>query len=169
MLVLDRFRGGGATTIAGGVLYIGGGTSIQTKAAVADSVDAMYGYLALEVQDVVSEATLRDFCAQSVPNLAWLERHGVPFEASLCPVKTSYPTDDYYLYYSGNESFARYKDHARPAARGHRAQGQVAAGCELHEPLRASLDRTGATVHYHSRAERLVTYLSGTSSASSTT
>jgi 3-oxo-5alpha-steroid 4-dehydrogenase len=157
VLVLDRFGGGGATTISGGVFYAGGGSHIQTDAGVADSVEDMYRYLELEVQDVVAKETLRDFCEQSVPNLTWLERHGVPFEASLCPVKTSYPTDDYYLYFSGNESFAPYKDHARPAARGHRAKGKSLPGASFYEPLRASVHRTPAVVHYHARAERLVT------------
>ena len=107
--MLDRFHGGGATAISGGVFYAGGGTHIQQEAGVEDDADAMYRYLSLEVKGVVSDETLRDFCDRSVENLGWLEGHGVPFEASLCPYKTSYPTDDYYLYYSGNEGFAPFK------------------------------------------------------------
>ena len=44
------------------------------------------------------DATLREFCDGSVAMLAWLEGHGVPFEGSLCPDKTSYPTNRHYLY-----------------------------------------------------------------------
>ncbi len=162
VLLLDRFGGGGATTISGGVVYAGGGTRIQGDAKVEDSVEDMFRYLRLEVQDVVEESTLRDFCEQSVPNLEWLERHGVPFEGSLCPVKTSYPTDDYYLYYSGNEGFAPYKDAARPAPRGHRAKGKSLPGASFYEPLRASVHSAGVDVKYHSRVERLVTDERGT-------
>ncbi len=161
VLVLDRFGGGGATTISGGVFYTGGGTHIQREAGVEDSVEDMYRYLKLEVKDVVEDATLRDFCEQSAPNLTWLEKHGVPFAASLCPYKTSYPTDDYYLYYSGNESFSPFKDAARPAPRGHRAKGKSLPGASFYEPLRASVHRAGIEVHYHSRVERLVTDAQG--------
>ena len=91
VLVLDRFHGGGATAISGGVFYSGGGTHIQNEAGVQDDAEQMFRYLSMEVQDVVSPALLRDFCERSADNLRWLERHGVPFEASLCPVKTSFP------------------------------------------------------------------------------
>ena len=34
VLVVDRFAGGGATAISGGVVYAGGGTSIQHEAGI---------------------------------------------------------------------------------------------------------------------------------------
>jgi 3-oxo-5alpha-steroid 4-dehydrogenase len=67
--------------------------------------------------------------------------HGVPFEASYCPFKTSYPTDDYYLYTSGNESAAPYRDDAKPAPRGHRARGPGLSGKPLFAALRAAVER----------------------------
>ena len=156
VLVLDRFHGGGATAISGGVFYAGGGTHIQSEAGVTDDADEMFHYLSLEVQGVVSEETLRDFCDKSVDNLTWLEEHGVPFEASLCPYKTSYPTDDYYLYYSGNEGFTPYKEAAKPAPRGHRAKGAGLPGESFYEPLRESAHRAGIQVEYETRVTRLV-------------
>jgi 3-oxo-5alpha-steroid 4-dehydrogenase len=156
VLVLDRFHGGGATAISGGVFYAGGGTHIQSEAGVTDDADEMFRYLSLEVQGVVSEETLRDFCNKSVDNLTWLEEQGVPFEASLCPYKTSYPTDDYYLYYSGNEGFTPYKDAAKPAPRGHRAKGAGLPGESFYEPLRESAHRAGIQVEYETRVTRLV-------------
>ena len=156
VLVLDRFHGGGATAISGGVVYAGGGTSIQADAGVRDDPEQMHRYLSLEVKGVVPEATVRDFCEQSNSNLQWLQRHGVPFEGSLCPVKTSYPTDDYYLYYSGNEGFAPYKDVAEPAPRGHRAKGRGLPGQSFYEPLREAAHAAGIRVEYEARASRLV-------------
>lgn len=156
VLVLDRFHGGGATAISGGVFYSGGGTHIQRQAGVEDDAEQMFRYLSLEVQDVVSAALLRDFCERSADNLRWLEGHGVPFEASLCPVKTSYPTDDYYLYYSGNESFPPYKDSAKPAPRGHRAKGTGLPGANFYEPLRESAHAAGIDVEYEARVSRLI-------------
>ena len=156
VIVLDRFSGGGATAISGGVVYAGGGTDIQRQAGVEDDVEAMLAYLRAEVQGVVSEETLRDFCAQSSDNLDWLAGHGVPFEASLCPVKTSYPTDDYYLYYSGNEGFLPFRELAKPAPRGHRAKGKGLPGQSFYEPLRAAVLRAGVTARYHCRATGLI-------------
>ena len=86
----------------------------------------MFGYLRTEVGDVVPAGTLREFCDGSVAMLAWLESHGVPFEGSLCPDKTSYPTNRHYLYYSGSEVSAR--DVAPPAPRGHRTRGRGTSG-----------------------------------------
>lgn len=156
VIALDRFHGGGATAISGGVFYAGGGTHVQREAGVDDDPDEMFRYLSLEVKGVVSEETLRDFCDTSVENLDWLERHGVPFEGSLCPYKTSYPTDDYYLYYSGNEGFAPYKDAAKPAPRGHRAKGTGLPGANFYEPLRTAALKAGARVQYEARVTRLV-------------
>ena len=103
VVVLDRFAGGGATALSGGVVYAGGGTRQQVEAGVTDTPEAMFEYLKHEVRDAVSEATLRRFCEDSAKMLAWLEDQGVPFSSALSPFKTSYPTDDYYLYQSGSE------------------------------------------------------------------
>jgi 3-oxo-5alpha-steroid 4-dehydrogenase len=56
--------------------------------------------------------------------IAWLAEHGVPFEGSLCPYKTSYPTNRHYLYYSGSESAGGFRDsRARPARAPHPRPG----------------------------------------------
>lgn len=125
VLVLDRSYGGGASALSGGVVYAGGGTPYQVAAGLEDTPENMFNYLHQEVKGVVSDAVLKIFCQDSVQNIAWLEKQGARFKASLCPYKTSYPTDAYYLYYSGNEKSWPYKLQATPAARGHR---QVAKG-----------------------------------------
>src|SRR5689334_17643645 len=57
VLVLDRFLGGGATKLSGGVVYAGGGTAAQREAGVSDDPEAMFNYLRAEVEDAVSEPT----------------------------------------------------------------------------------------------------------------
>jgi 3-oxo-5alpha-steroid 4-dehydrogenase len=133
VLVVDRFTGGGATAISGGIVYAGGGTRQQRAAGVTDSPSSMYDYLRHEVGDAVSPATLRRFCDESAGMLAWLEDHGVPFEASLCPYKTSYPTDRHYLYQSGSEHC-----YPAPAPRGHRTHAPGTSGGAFHARLAAS-------------------------------
>jgi len=154
--VLDAFSGGGATAISGGVVYAGGSTFIQQQADVEDSLDAMKTYLRMEVGGVVQPETLDRFCEQSAPNLRWLADQGVPFDASLCPVKTSYPSDQYFLYYSGNEGFSPFKDAAKPAPRGHRAKGRSLPGKNLYAPLRDAFLRRGGTAHRSCRAVSLL-------------
>ncbi len=155
VLVLDRFEGGGATALSGGVVYAGGGTPQQRAAGVTDSPEAMFGYLSTEVGDVVPAATLREFCQGSAAMLVWLEDHGVPFEGSLCPDKTSYPTNRHYLYYSGSELSAA--DVAPPAARGHRARGRGTSGGLLYARLAAAVRGTGAQVLTQTAARQMVT------------
>jgi 3-oxo-5alpha-steroid 4-dehydrogenase len=155
VLALDRFTGGGATALSGGVVYAGGGTAQQRAAGVSDSPEAMFRYLRTEAGDVVPEQTLREFCDGSVAMLAWLEGHGVPFEGSLCPDKTSYPTNRHYLYYSGSEASAR--DVAPPAPRGHRARGRGTSGGVLYARLAGAARRAGVQVAGQTTAVRLIT------------
>ncbi len=155
VLVIDRFSGGGATALSGGIVYAGGGTAQQVAAGVQDTAEAMIGYLELEVGDAVSAATLRAFCEDSAEMLAWLSFHGVPFEGSLCPDKTSYPTNRHYLYYSGSElSFAHL---APPAPRGHRAVGRGTSGRVLFTRLADSVRASGAVVVGQTRATEVLT------------
>ena len=159
VLVVDRFRGGGATALSGGIVYAGGGTVQQLQAAVTDTPDAMFRYLETEVGDAVTAATLRDFCDGSAAMLDWLSSKGVPFSGALCADKTSYPTDRHYLYYSGSErSFAHV---ATPAPRGHRAVGRGTSGRVLFARLAAAVSSAGIAVTPQTRAEHLVTGAAG--------
>jgi 3-oxo-5alpha-steroid 4-dehydrogenase len=154
VLVLDRFGGGGATALSGGIVYAGGGTLQQHQAGVADSVDAMVSYLSMEVGDAVSAATVREFCAGSAAMIAWLAGHGVPFDGSLCPEKTSYPTNRHYLYFSGSE--LSFPEVAKPAPRGHRAVGKGTSGKVLYARLAAAVRAAGVRIVPQSRAVRLL-------------
>jgi len=160
-LIIERFNGGGATAISGGVVYSGGGTRIQKEAGIEDDAEEMYRYLEMEIGDAVSSETLRDFCETSADTYAWLEKHGVKFKASLCPNKTSYPLDRYCLYFSGNESFRPYRERAKPAPRGHRTIGKGFAGPAFFSPLQKAVHGLGVPVHYQSRVTRLVRERSG--------
>ena len=144
VIILDRFAGGGASALSGGVVYAGGGTKIQQQANENDSVDNMFNYLKQEVNDAVTDETLRDFCEQSSNNIDWLIEQGVPFDATTYDEKTSYPPDGYFLYYSGNELCFPYIESATPARRGHRTKGPSFTGTVLYNQLRkrvASIDK----------------------------
>jgi 3-oxo-5alpha-steroid 4-dehydrogenase len=156
VLVADRFFGGGATRLSGGVVYLGGGTELQKKADYDDTPEEMFKYLSLETKDAVGEEVLRAFCDTSVENFAWLRRIGVPMPPSGKVVKASYPLNDCTLYYSGNEKCAPYNEAARPAPRGHRTLGKGNTGGVLFSRLRKGAERAGADVRCYTQARRLV-------------
>jgi 3-oxo-5alpha-steroid 4-dehydrogenase len=157
VLVLDRGYGGGATALSGGVVYAGGGTAYQKAAGLHDTPENMFSYLSQEVNGVVSDATLRRFCETSPAMIEWLERQGAKYRATLCPYKTSYPTDAHYLYYSGNEKAWPYKLKAEPAARGHRmvAKG-MSSGYAFFHALRRSAESKGVEFKPLSRVHELI-------------
>ena len=159
VIIIDRFTGGGATALSGGVVYAGGGTAQQIEAGIDDSPQAMFDYLTTEVGDAVSPRTLRAFCDGSVSMMEWLSFQGVPFSAALCPEKTSYPTNAHYLYYSGSEIAAR--DVAKPAPRGHRTHGRGTSGRVFFDRLVEAVRRKGIRVLTQTTAERLLTDHSG--------
>lgn len=157
VLVLDRGYGGGASGLSGGVVYAGGGTTHQRAAGLNDSPDNMYRYLRQEVEDYVKDETLRRFCDVSASTITWLESQGAKYRGTLCPYKTSYPTDKHYLYYSGNEKAWPYTLQAEPAARGHRmvAKG-MSSGHDFLQALMATAQRKGVEFRPQSRVHSLI-------------
>ena len=156
VLAFDRFAGGGATRMSGGVMYSGGGTELQQEAGFDDTADELYAYLRDEVDDAVSRDALRAFCDRSVENFEWVRGFGVPYPFRFEPVKTSYPSSETTLYFSGNETSPPFSEVARPAARGHRAFGRGLTGKVLFEPLRrAALDK-GVRLHPYARCRELI-------------
>ena len=156
VIAVDRYEGGGATNMSGGVVYQGGGTQYQKANGFEDTPEQMFRYLKKEVEDAVSDDTLKVFCEQSVVNGQWLESNGVKFSGSLSPVKTSYPTQQYYYYYSGNEQLKEYAAEAAPVPRGHRAVGPGMSGSSFYQPLKRSALAKGVEPMLQSRVVRLV-------------
>lgn len=157
VLVIDRFDGGGASVLSGGVVYAGGGTSYQRQAGFTDTPAAMAEYLRHEVNGVVSDATLQRFCDDSAANLAWLETQGARFAATMPDHKTSYPPDGKFLYFSGNEVVPACRGVlGAPAPRGHRTVAKGQSGATLYAALRAATLRSGALAVTQASVRRLV-------------
>lgn len=157
VIVIDRFGGGGASALSGGVVYAGGGTPYQRAAGFTDTPEAMADYLRHEVNGVVTEATLQQFCADSAANLAWLESHGARFGATMPAYKTSYPPEGKFLYYSGNEVVPAYRgERGAPAPRGHRAVAKGQSGKALYAALQQATLRAGAQPLTQAAVRRLV-------------
>ncbi|NBV89296.1 MAG: FAD-dependent oxidoreductase [Betaproteobacteria bacterium] len=160
--ILDRFSGGGASQKSGGVVYAGGGTRHQKTAGYTDSPEAMFEYLRHEVGGVVSDETLRQFCLESVSNLEWLESLGAPYSHEVPPGgKTSYPSDGYYLYFSGNELVPECRGDSPAAPRGHRTVGRGHGGVVLYAALRQACIQKGARIYTQTRMTGLIQADSG--------
>lgn len=159
VLVLDRGYGGGATALSGGIVYAGAGTKEQRAGGYDDSVENMHAYLRQEVGDAVTEETLARFCDQSPAMIEWLKTQGVEFRGgAVSSYKTSYPTDDFYLYYSGNEKAHPYVQHAKPAPRGHRVLAPgMSSGKVLFEHLGRSAKAKGVEFIPLARVHDLIT------------
>jgi 3-oxo-5alpha-steroid 4-dehydrogenase len=156
VIALDRANGGGSTALSGGIIYAGGGTYLQRQAGVEDNYEQMLTYLRLEVGDAVSPQTLESFVAGSAEMIRWLSDYGVPFDSTLCPYKTSYPNNRYYLYHSGSENAGAFRRHTPPIQRGHRVKGKGVSGKKLYAPLAESALNLGVEFHPHTLASKLI-------------
>ena len=161
VIALDRANGGGSTAVSGGIIYAGGGTWVQREAGVDDTAEQMLTYLRLEVGDAVSPQTLESFVAQSPDMIQWLTDRGVPFDSTLCPYKTSYPNNHYYLYHSGSENAGAFRSQTPPVQRGHRVKGKGTSGKKLYAPLARSALSLGVRFHPHTIVTELVRDSSG--------
>ncbi len=166
VIAIDRYEGGGSTAANGGVFYAGGGTVIQREAGEDDDPEEMLKYLRIEAGNVVSDATLRRFVAESPATIDWIIAHGGKLASTIWKEKSSYPPLDCFLYHPDNSLVASYRARAKPAARGHRAFGRDGKkawglGKFITAPLTASALRLGLRFHRFSEARQLVRDRSG--------
>jgi len=72
VLVLERTGGwGGAAAMAGGFIYLGGGTALQQACGFDDSVDNMAAFLNVAKGPGADENRIADYCAGSVAHFDW--------------------------------------------------------------------------------------------------
>lgn len=161
VVAVDRANGGGATAISGGIIYAGAGTSVQKEAGVPDTAEQMLDYLRLEVGDAVRPETLQRFVDGSPEMIDWLRARGVPFNSGLCPYKTSFPNNRYYLYHSGSENAGAFRAHTPPVQRGHRAYGKGTSGKQIYAPLAESARKLGVDFRPHTTVTELLQDSSG--------
>lgn len=158
---------GGAAAMAGGFIYLGGGTSLQAACGFEDSVDNMAAFLNAAMGPGADEKRIADYCAGSVAHFDWLVGCGVPFRAEFFGEPGWEPLGDHGLMYSGGENSHPFNTIATPAPRGHipqmanKKQGEASAGYMLMKPLAETAFSAGARALYDVRAHRLVTESDG--------
>lgn len=163
VLVLERTGSwGGAAAMAGGFIYLGGGTALQQACGFTDSVENMAAFLNAAMGPGADEARIADYCAGSVAHFDWLVECGVPFKAEFFGEPGWEPLGDQGLMYSGGENSHPFNTIAMPAPRGHvpqmsnKKQGEASAGYMLMKPLVDTATGAGVRALYDVRAQRLI-------------
>ena len=149
-------RAGGAAALAEGIVYLGGGTPIQTACGFEDSLDDMYRYMMAACGPDPNETKIARYCEESLGHFEWLVARGVPFDPSFCADTSMAPTGTEGLVYSGGEDAYPFNEIARPAPRGHLAKTKRSTGWLLMQHLAAAASAAGAAVSTDTRVDRLV-------------
>jgi 3-oxo-5alpha-steroid 4-dehydrogenase len=168
VLVLERTGSwGGAAAMAGGFIYLGGGTPLQKACGFDDAVDNMAAFLNVAMGPGADEKRIADYCAGSIDHFNWLADCGVPFKAEFFSEPGWEPMGDQGLMYSGGENSYPFNTIATPAPRGHvpqmsnKKQGEASAGYMLMKPLVETATAAGARAVYDVRVQRLVVEADG--------
>ncbi|MCC6765020.1 MAG: FAD-dependent oxidoreductase [Deltaproteobacteria bacterium] len=156
-LVLERAGGGGGTSaLAGGLIYLGGGTPVQEACGYHDTPEAMAAFLTAACGPETDRAKVAVYCEESVAHFHWLEAHGVPFKRSFYPEPSMEPPTDDCLVFSGGEDAHPFDRLTPPVPRAHKPQHPNAAGGFLMQRLVAAAERSGAAIVADARVDTLV-------------
>ncbi|MGW0020643.1 FAD-dependent oxidoreductase [Rhodococcus sp. NPDC003382] len=163
VLVLERTGGwGGAASLSGGILYLGGGTPLQKALGFEDTPENMKAFMAAALGPGTDDAKLTEYCEGSVDHYNWLVENGVVFKESFWGEPGwEIPGDDG-LMYSGGENAAPFNEIATPAPRGHVPQmsnkrtGEQGGGYMIMKPLTETAEKLGVKAEYDVRVQRLI-------------
>jgi 3-oxo-5alpha-steroid 4-dehydrogenase len=163
-LVLEWTGGwGGAAALAGGFIYLGGGTALQKACGFTDSPHEMYKFLMAAMGPGADPAKVEPYCEHSVAHFDWLTDIGVRFNPTFYDQPGSVPGADEGLMYSGGENAWPFNEIAVPAPRGHLPAlppgatriGERGGGYYLMEPLVRRATELGVRAEFGVRADAL--------------
>lgn len=162
VLVLERGSGiNGATTMATGHFYLGGGTRTQLANGIDDSPEAMYRYL-MALTPEPEEEKIRLYADHSVEHYNWLLDQGVVFNDGYYRTKAVEQPTAECLIWSGNEKVWPYSEQAQPAPRGHKIENEGSGGGAIAmQAMAAKAERLGAKFEFDARVDALVTNAAG--------
>lgn len=165
VLVLERTGGwGGAAAMAGGFIYMGGGTPLQKACGFEDTVDNMKAFMKAALGPGTDDAKIDAYCEGSVDHYHWLvDECGVPFKMSFWGEPGWEPPGDDGLQYTGGENAAPFNATIPPAPRGHVPQmsdkqsgGEKGGGYMLMKPLTDKAAELGVRAEYDMRVQTLI-------------
>ena len=157
ILVLERAGGpGGAAALAGGIIYLGGGTAVQRACGFADTPENMEAFLLAACGPEPDARKIAAYCQGSVAHFDWLVAAGLEFEHSFSHETQMETVGTEGLVYSGGEDAWPFTEVAEPAPRGHLIRTPGSTGQLLMRTLTTTALEAGPEVAYDSRVERLV-------------
>ena len=157
VLALERgVAAGGTSALSGGLIYLGGGTPVQTACGYDNSAENMERFLLAAAGARTDPTKVHEYCAGSVAHYHWLVEHGVPFKGQFNDEPNREPFDDSGLVFSGGEDSWPFTEVADPVPRGHHPQFPDTAGGFLMDCLGRAHERAGAEARTDARVERLV-------------
>lgn len=112
---------GGSTAMSSAEFYMGGGggTRVQQACGFEDKTEDMFTYMMMAAGPQADEAKIRKYCDNSQEHFNWLCELGVPFKDSFHEERGIMCLTDDGLLYTGSEKAYPFKEHAKPAPRGH--------------------------------------------------
>tara|TARA_R110002049_G_scaffold52091_1_gene146319 strand:- start:90 stop:1562 length:1473 start_codon:yes stop_codon:yes gene_type:complete len=113
---------GGSTAMAGGLIYMGGGTPTQQACGFDDDIEEMHQYLLQASGPNADPAKVRLYCDRTLEHYDWLTRQGVQFKPEYYPHKHTNTPNEAALMITGNEEAWPYNEVAKAAPRGHKPQ-----------------------------------------------
>ncbi|MEZ0049313.1 3-oxo-5alpha-steroid 4-dehydrogenase [Mycobacterium sp. MAA66] len=163
VLVVERTGGwGGAAAMAGGFVYLGGGTGLQQACGFEDTPENMAAFLKVAMGPGADAERIADYCAGSVAHYDWLVSCGVPFNPVFWGEPGWEPPGDQGLMFTGGENAFPYNTIAAPAPRGHVPQmadkvaGERSGGYMLVKPLVDTATAQGTRSVYDTHVQSLV-------------
>jgi 3-oxo-5alpha-steroid 4-dehydrogenase len=157
VMVLERMGGpGGAAALAGGIIYLGGGTAVQRACGFEDSPANMAAFLRAACGPEVDEAKIVAYTEHSVEHFDWLVAQGLEFEHSFSHETQMETVGTEGLVYSGGEDAWPFVEIATPAPRGHLIRTPGSTGRLLMTTLTDAAIARGPQVSFDTRVERLI-------------
>ena len=109
---------GGTSANSGGLIYLGGGTALQTACGYADSPENMVAFLRAALGPGVDDDRVDAYCEGSPDHFDWLVSIGVPFRPAFCDEPNRESADDAGLLFSGGEDSYPFDEIAVPVPPG---------------------------------------------------
>ncbi|MCZ6831947.1 MAG: FAD-dependent oxidoreductase [Gammaproteobacteria bacterium] len=152
---------GGSTAMSSAEIYMGGGggTRVQRACGFEDSTEDMFTYMMMAAGPQADEEKIRGYCDNSLGHFEWLCELGVSFKDSFHETRAIMCLTDDGLLYTGSEKAWPFKEHAKPAARGHNLYIEGDNGGPLFMKIvTENVDKRDAIrVEYEVRALTLIT------------
>lgn len=111
---------GGSTAMAGGLIYMGGGTPTQKACGFDDDIEEMYKYLLKASGPNADAAKVRLYCDRTLEHYDWLSSNGIEFKPEYYAGKHTNTPNFAGLMMTGNEATWPDSQNARSAPRGHK-------------------------------------------------